>query len=82
MCQALLTISDDIKNIYKIRWSIETSFRELKYHVGLIAFQSCDISDFSNELGTENFSNAVQIHNEIVNKTWHINRKDYEVKQR
>lgn len=32
--------ADDIKNIYKMRWGIETSFRELKYHVGLIAFHS------------------------------------------
>lgn len=32
--------ADDIKNIYKMRWGIETLFRELKYHVGLIAFHS------------------------------------------
>jgi hypothetical protein len=32
--------ADDIKKIYKMRWGIETSFRELKYHVGLIAFHS------------------------------------------
>jgi hypothetical protein len=27
--------SDDIKNLYALRWGIETSFRELKYAVGL-----------------------------------------------
>ena len=27
--------ADDIKKIYKMRWCIETSFRELKYHIGL-----------------------------------------------
>ena len=32
--------ADDIKKIYKMRWGIETSFRELKYHIGLIAFHS------------------------------------------
>ena len=32
--------AEDIKKIYKLRWGIETSFRELKYHVGLIAFHS------------------------------------------
>ena len=60
MCQALLTISDDIKNIYKIRWSIETSFRELKYHVGLIAFHSkkkdCVIQEIFASLIMYNFS--------------------------
>lgn len=32
--------AEDIKKIYKLRWGIETSFRELKYHIGLIAFHS------------------------------------------
>ncbi len=32
--------AEDIKMIYKMRWGIETSFRELKYQVGLIAFHS------------------------------------------
>lgn len=32
--------ADDIKKIYKMRWCIETSFRELKYHIGLISFHS------------------------------------------
>jgi len=30
----------DLKNLYKLRWGIETSFRELKYAVGLISFHS------------------------------------------
>ncbi len=32
--------AEEIKKIYKLRWGIETSFRELKYHIGLIAFHS------------------------------------------
>jgi len=32
--------ADDIKKIYKLRWGIETSFRELKYHIGLTTFHS------------------------------------------
>ena len=52
--------SDDIKNIYKIRWGIETSFRELKYHVGLIAFHSkkkdCVIQEIFASLIMYNFS--------------------------
>lgn len=31
---------DEIKNLYAMRWGIETSFRELKYAVGLSAFHS------------------------------------------
>ena len=31
---------EEIKKLYHLRWSIETSFRELKYAVGLLAFHS------------------------------------------
>ena len=52
--------ADDIKNIYKIRWGIETLFRELKYHVGLIAFHSkkkdCVIQEIFASLIMYNFS--------------------------
>jgi hypothetical protein len=51
---------DDIKKIYKMRWGIETSFRELKYHVGLIAFHSkkkdCVIQEIFASLIMYNFS--------------------------
>lgn len=50
----------DIKKIYKLRWGIETSFRELKYHVGLIAFHSkkkdCMIQEIFASLIMYNFS--------------------------
>ena len=52
--------ADDIKKIYKMRWGIETSFRELKYHVGLIAFHSkkkdCVIQEIFARLIMYNFS--------------------------
>lgn len=32
--------SDEIKKLYNLRWGIETSFRELKYAVGLSAFHA------------------------------------------
>ena len=52
--------ADDIKKIYKMRWGIETSFRELKYHVGLIAFHSkkkdCVIQEIFASLIMYNFS--------------------------
>lgn len=52
--------ADDIKKIYKMRWGIETSFRELKYHIGLIAFHSkkkdCVIQEIFASLIMYNFS--------------------------
>lgn len=52
--------AEDIKHIYKLRWGIETSFRELKYHVGLIAFHSkkkdCIIQEIFARLIMYNFS--------------------------
>ena len=52
--------AEDIKMIYKMRWGIETSFRELKYHVGLIAFHSkkkdCVIQEIFARLIMYNFS--------------------------
>ena len=52
--------ADDIKKIYKMRWGIETSFRELKYHVSLIAFHSkkkdCVIQEIFASLIMYNFS--------------------------
>ena len=32
--------SEDLKHLYKLRWGIETSFRELKYSVGLVNFHA------------------------------------------
>ena len=32
--------SDELKNLYTMRWGIETSFRELKYTVGLLHFHA------------------------------------------
>ncbi|MBP7188232.1 MAG: IS4 family transposase [Ruminococcus sp.] len=52
--------AEDIKHIYKLRWGIETSFRELKYHVSLIAFHSkkkdCIIQEIFASLIMYNFS--------------------------
>lgn len=52
--------AEDIKHIYKLRWGIETSFRELKYHIGLIAFHSkkkdCVIQEIFASLIMYNFA--------------------------
>ena len=45
--------SEDIKRIYNIRWTIETSFRDLKHSLGLIRLHSkgYDCRDrFKNEI--------------------------------
>lgn len=31
---------NDIKKLYQLRWGIETSFRELKYAIGLTSFHA------------------------------------------
>ncbi len=52
--------AEEIKYIYKLRWGIETSFRELKYNVGLNAFHSkkkdCMIQEIFASLIMYNFS--------------------------
>ena len=40
-CAGILR-KDDIKEPYHLRWGIETSFRELKYYIGVIHFHSKD----------------------------------------
>lgn len=38
--------SDDLKMLYSMRWGIETSFRDLKYTVGLRYFHAILFLDF------------------------------------
>ena len=35
---------EEIKKVYAMRWGIETSFRELKYAIGLCCFHSKKVS--------------------------------------
>ena len=69
-----------IKKIYKMRWVIETSFRELKYHVGLIAFHSkkkdCVIQEIFASLIMYNFSMLI-IENILIDDDKH---NDYRYK--
>ena len=52
--------SEQLKQVYRLRWEIETSFRELKYNVGLNAFHSkkkdCVIQEIFARLTMYNFS--------------------------
>lgn len=42
--------SDELKNLYKMRWGIETAFRSLKYAVGLVCLHSKKAEHISQEV--------------------------------
>lgn len=42
--------SEKIKKIYHLRWGIETSFRELKYAIGLVSFHSKKVEHITQEI--------------------------------
>ena len=74
--ETLITNLDDeftpakLKEIYHLRWGIETSFRELKYNIGLINLHSkCYDSIFSeifSRLIMYNFSMLIAMNTEIL----------------
>ena len=45
--------ADRIKELYHMRWGIETSFRELKYAIGLINFHSKKVDHIAQEVFTK-----------------------------
>jgi len=55
--------SDDLKYLYKLRWGIETSYRELKYSVGLVNFHAKKkdsiIQEIFARLTLHNFSKSI-----------------------
>jgi hypothetical protein len=61
--------SNDIKYLYKLRWGIETSFRQLKYSVGLVNFHAKKkdsiIQEIFASLTLHNFSKSI-IQNTIL----------------
>lgn len=42
--------TEDLKEIYHFRWGIETSFRELKYAIGLISFHAHKVDYIKQEV--------------------------------
>ena len=42
--------ADDLKYLYRLRWGIETSFRQLKYTIGLSLFQSKKVEYITQEI--------------------------------
>jgi len=58
--------SDEIKHIYHLRWGIETSFRELKYAIGLNYFHSKKVEHIHQEIFARlvmyNFCELITLH--------------------
>ena len=64
--------SDELKHLYHLRWGIETSFRQLKYTIGLSLFQSKKVEYITQEifarLTVYNFCELITSHVVIQNK--------------
>lgn len=65
--------SCDIKKLYALRWGIETSFRKLKYTVGLLNFHSkkinCIIQEIFSRLVMYNFYEIITAHIIVTTKS-------------
>lgn len=70
----------DIKELYSLRWGIETSFRKLKYTVGLVNFHSKKIDCITQEIFARlimyNFSEIIIAHIVVSSKS---NKYTYKV---
>ena len=64
--------ADDLKHLYHLRWGIETSFRQLKYTIGLSLFQSKKVEYITQEIFARltmyNFCELITSHVVIQNK--------------
>ena len=74
--------SDEIKMLYAMRWGIETSFRDLKYTVGLLHFHAKKTESILQEIWSRlimyNFSQFVASHTTIKNcKRKHLYRINF-----
>lgn len=65
--------SAEIKKLYQMRWGIETSFRELKYAIGLINFHSKKVEYIYQEIFAKlvmyNFCEIITLHVVIKQKS-------------
>lgn len=73
---------ENIKEIYHLRWGIETSFRELKYAIGLTCFHSKKAEYIMQEIYARlllyNFCESITTHVVILTKdTKHIYQLNY-----
>ena len=57
---------DELKRLYGMRWGIETSFRELKYTLGLLHFHAKKVENITQEISARlimyNFSELITSH--------------------
>ena len=64
--------AEELKHLYHLRWGIETSFRQLKYTVGLSLFQSKKVEYITQEIFARltmyNFCELITSHVVIQNK--------------
>ncbi len=64
--------ADELKHLYHLRWGIETSFRQLKYTIGLNLFQSKKVEYITQEIFARltmyNFCELITSHAVIQNK--------------
>ena len=64
--------ADELKYLYRLRWDIETSFRQLKYTIGLSLFQSKKVEYITQEIFARltmyNFCELIASHVVIQNK--------------
>lgn len=62
-----------IKELYASRWGIETSFRDLKYTIGMLNFHSKKVMCIQQEIYARmvmyNFVQMITLHVVIVKKT-------------
>lgn len=74
--------ADEIKKIYAMRWGIETSFRELKYAVGLSCFHSKKVEYTMQEIYARlilyNYCEIITMHVAVQQKdTKHVYQMNY-----
>ena len=67
--------SEKIKELYHMRWGIETSFRELKYAIGLVNFHAKKLDYIKQEIWARmilyNFCEAITMHTIVNQKIAH-----------
>lgn len=72
--------TEDIKSLYSMRWGIETSFRELKYELGLTHLharkENCVIQEIYAHMLMYNFSMRIAMH---VGLTKSRGKHDYQI---
>lgn len=65
--------AEELKHLYHLRWGIETSFRQLKYTIGLSLFQSKKVEYITQEIFARltmyNFCELITSHVVIQNKS-------------